>query len=444
MIGFACFSVFFGLLQVAQGPSSPLRVFPFTNQNEAVGLFANRNHYAALLYSALILMAPWAAAASADIAATSRRKGYPTSVVIAAIASFTIIVMLLSAQAMARSRAGMALAVIAIIAALMLPMTVGNRRSEGNGTGRIIVLGTILALIFAGQFALDRVMERFDTDAFADARIPYARNTIEAARTFMPFGSGVGSFVTVYGSFEKPADLHRTFANRAHNDILEAWLETGIFGIVLFALFLVWYFGRSIALLRATVDKRQRIDALIARSALVVIALLLAHSLADYPLRTGAMAGIFAFCCALLLPPPLAIQASEEAIYAMASIPEKPHKSARKRRSSSSPTMTTQQGKEFNPFVAHGDQGRPQTAEDNPAMQQTSPRAPRSRPSDMAWPSMFNNATSAAPDVAAPPDKRGSKWSTATEWPDEWRDAGKPGAPDNGPTRPVAKPDKSK
>src|SRR5690606_2666127 len=41
-------SVFLGLLQVAQGPKSALRFFTFTNPTEAVGFFANRNHFAAL------------------------------------------------------------------------------------------------------------------------------------------------------------------------------------------------------------------------------------------------------------------------------------------------------------------------------------------------------------------------------------------------------------
>jgi hypothetical protein len=49
-------SVFVGLIQVAQGPESPLRFFAYTNLTEAVGFFANRNHFAALLY-ALIMFA---------------------------------------------------------------------------------------------------------------------------------------------------------------------------------------------------------------------------------------------------------------------------------------------------------------------------------------------------------------------------------------------------
>lgn len=53
-------SGFVGLLQVAQGPDSPLRFFEITNPSEAVGFFANRNHFASFLYSLTLLAAAWA------------------------------------------------------------------------------------------------------------------------------------------------------------------------------------------------------------------------------------------------------------------------------------------------------------------------------------------------------------------------------------------------
>jgi hypothetical protein len=50
-------SVFVGLAQLSQGLTSPLRFFTFTNRSEAVGFFANRNHFAALLYTVLLFAA---------------------------------------------------------------------------------------------------------------------------------------------------------------------------------------------------------------------------------------------------------------------------------------------------------------------------------------------------------------------------------------------------
>jgi hypothetical protein len=45
------------------------------------------------------------------------------------------------------------------------------------------------------------------------------------------------------------------------------------------------------------------IDHSLARLATMAIALLIAHSFVDYPLRTSAMTAVFAFCCALLIEP---------------------------------------------------------------------------------------------------------------------------------------------
>src|SRR5690606_465747 len=46
--------------------------------------------------------------------------------------------------------------------------------------------------------------------------------------------------------------------------------------------------------------------ALLARAATIALGLLVAHSVVDYPLRTGAMAAVFAFACGLLVTPPRA------------------------------------------------------------------------------------------------------------------------------------------
>ena len=54
LIIFSILSVFIGILQV--GASSVSTFLRYTNRGEAVGLFANRNHLAALLYCALVFL----------------------------------------------------------------------------------------------------------------------------------------------------------------------------------------------------------------------------------------------------------------------------------------------------------------------------------------------------------------------------------------------------
>ncbi len=311
VLGVGLLSVFVGLSQVAQGPSSPLRFFDFKNTTEAIGFFANRNHFAALLYSLTLFAAAWAIDAALVKRSGMSQRSYDTWTVVALVASYTTLVALVAAQIMARSRAGLGLAIIALLGALALAL--GDRR-KGPGPSPAGVLGTsvLLAVMFAAQFALFRVMERFSIDPLQDARIPFALTTIEAARAFMPFGSGMGTFVPVYALFEKPHDLlANVFVNRAHNDVLEIWLETGAAGIALMAVFAVWFASRCLALWRRVPIGLQPIDASLARAATLVVGLLIAHSAVDYPLRTAAMMTVFAFASALMIAPPTPVRQSE-------------------------------------------------------------------------------------------------------------------------------------
>jgi O-antigen ligase len=294
-------SVFLGLLQVAQGPSSPLR-FVATNTSEAVGFFANRNHFAALVYALIVLAACWATDAVFRARTSFNRKVHDTTAVAAVVTTVAIIVVLLSAEAMARSRAGLALTILALIGAFALAWK--EWRMVSRGTAGLVVGGIALICLFVAEFTLYRIMERFANDPLADSRIPFARNTFIAAMDYMPFGSGIGSFVPVYGMYERPSDtIANVFANHAHNDILEIGLEAGIFGIVLAAFFTVWMTKTSVAVWQSSTLGSRHIDLMLARSATIIVILIAFHSFVDYPLRTAAIMAVVAFACGLLVVP---------------------------------------------------------------------------------------------------------------------------------------------
>ena len=129
----------------------------------------------------------------------------------------------------------------------------------------------------------------------------------------MPLGSGLGTFVPVYAMFEKPEDATPTYVNRAHNDILEMWLETGVLGLALGGLFVIWLVRRSAEIWRsAPASGASQLDWSLVRAATIVPALILAHSLVDFPLRTGAMMAVMAFACALLIEPPIGVRTKPE------------------------------------------------------------------------------------------------------------------------------------
>jgi O-antigen ligase len=106
------------------------------------------------------------------------------------------------------------------------------------------MLAVLFGVLFAAQLGLDGILSRFEADPLEDLRVPLAGTTIEAALRSLPFGAGLGSFVPVYGVVEKESDIFAGFANRAHNDLAEILLETGVFGLILLAAFLAWFFPR--------------------------------------------------------------------------------------------------------------------------------------------------------------------------------------------------------
>lgn len=295
-------SVFLGLLQVAQGPSSPLRFFAFTNTGEAVGFFANRNHFATLVYTLILLATCWMTDAVFRARAAWNRKVNDTTAIAAVVAGVAIIVVLISAEAMARSRAGLALTILALIGAFALAWK--EWRAVSRGAAGILVGAVALIFLFVAEFTLYRIMERFSIDPLEDSRIAFVRNTWIAAMKYLPFGSGIGSFVRVYGMYERPSDVMiNAYANHAHNDILEICLETGIFGIILTGCFAVWITKTSLEVWRASTLGSRDIDLWLARSATIIVVLIVFHSFVDYPLRTGAIMTVVAFACGLLVAP---------------------------------------------------------------------------------------------------------------------------------------------
>jgi O-antigen ligase len=135
-----------------------------------------------------------------------------------------------------------------------------------------------------GEHATSAVQSRADILA----------TTTRAAGDFMPFGSGLGSFRSVYPLYEHTDQVTDTYVVHAHNDYAEVALELGLAGIILILLFLAWWI---VAVWRVW---RTAEAGPFARAAAIASAAILFHSLVDFPLRTAAISACFAMCLALL------------------------------------------------------------------------------------------------------------------------------------------------
>lgn len=378
LIGVGIIGAFVGLLQVAQGASSPLRFFAVTNEGEAVGFFANRNHFAALLYVILLYGSAWATNVALTTDSWSDRRSLEASAILPVTASFLALVVVIAAETISRSRAGLGLMIVATFGAFALPL--GTRHQQvGARTVKVIWVTMIVATLIIVQFALYRILDRFSTDPLADARPVFVHNTITAAMAYMPFGSGFGTFVPVYATFEQPHDMiQNVYANHAHNDVVEVWLEGGVAALILMVVFVAWLALRFKKLWWQPPADIRLIDILLARAATLAIALVMVHSLVDYPLRTDAMMAVVAFSCALLIEPVRGAQS------AVATALNREKFSVRESAPSSKPPVVS--ASEAGSFLP-----RPQAQSHEP-VSTTPPSPPGERwGEDIAWPEQWSN-----------------------------------------------------
>ncbi|PZO06769.1 MAG: hypothetical protein DCF27_12085 [Lysobacteraceae bacterium] len=280
-----------GIAQLAGGPETALRFYTITNPTEAVGFFANRNHFA----SQLALALPFVLIGTA--AWWSARRDNSHAALLWLLAGVGLAALLILGLAMARSRGGLLLGMVAI--ALSVPAVLALRRQRG-GTRRIIAVIVAVGLLLSVQFALFGILQRFQNDPMDDARFQYAPLTVQAAHDHAPLGTGLGGFRRAFEAYDVDSPGY-AYINHAHNDYAELWLEGGWLALAL-ALPLAGAFvlGSWRAWRRRDASAREQ---LLARGAIIGLLGLALHSLADYPLRTTALIACAGLLAALLSPP---------------------------------------------------------------------------------------------------------------------------------------------
>jgi len=288
IIGFA--SVLLDMLQIMGGDDSTLRFYD--KSSRAVGFFANPNHNAAFLYSAIPFASAWMIGLRRD-----HRQHRGIGLAFLAL----LVVMIIIGVSVTQSRTGMALLFAAGLSSLLLAW----RHDQAQSGRRLLPFGMgagLVALILAFQFGFVGIAERFETQGFDDLRWPATLIASRAAIANLPFGSGFGTFTPVYEQFAPRMLVAHYYVNHAHNDWLELWLTGGIPAIVLLVAFLVWLVAAIVRVWKRGEPEAPTLDLALAQAASIVIVLLLLHSALDYPLRIAALTVLFAIACAYLIP----------------------------------------------------------------------------------------------------------------------------------------------
>ncbi len=261
-----------------------------------VGFQANRNATADVLLIGLLALAAFAAGKRSPRephgAAAKGRDGWW---------QIGLALLLTLACVLTASRTGVALILPAAIAAWAIlaldPRKKWNRALPALAAGALAIVAAGLFLL-GRNTVLQRVAGRFDTIA-GDGREGLWRDTLYAIGQYWPFGSGTGTFVPTFIALEPLEAVDMGMPNRAHNDYLELALEAGVFGIAALAAIALLILFMAIRSWRRERDGRVQIA-----FGLAALAIIAAHSLVDYPLRSMSLACLAAVAVAMLAKPP--------------------------------------------------------------------------------------------------------------------------------------------
>ena len=207
-------AIVLGVAQLASGADSALYFYSFTNNTSAVGFFANRNHFASQLVVALPFVLIGAAAW------WSQRKDEGHGAMLWLVAGVGLAALLILGLALARSRAGLFLGMLAIAASV--PAVLAFRKQRG--TKRLIAVAVAVGLLLSVQFAMFGILQRFEKDSLDDARFQYAAMTLQAANDHAPIGTGLGGFRRAFEAYDVDSPISY-YINHAHNDYVELWLD---------------------------------------------------------------------------------------------------------------------------------------------------------------------------------------------------------------------------
>jgi O-antigen ligase len=252
---------FIGALQFS-GAFSALNFYENAHTNMLVGFFANKNHMALILVVTLIMSKMF----------FDNMKSKNSSIMYLLFAIFIVIAIVAT-----NSRAGIALLSVALLM-VFAPRFKGLSRN-------IFVIGAMLVAstfyYISSSPTFDIVYRRF-SDVGEDVRWDFLVNSTALIREFFLFGSGYGSFSSVYMTRERVEALSPVYTNHLHSDYLQLLIEGGLLGLL--ALVLLGFVIFKAWCIAAKNDGfRQLIW--IGLSTVVLFGL---HSIVDYPMRRPA------------------------------------------------------------------------------------------------------------------------------------------------------------
>lgn len=282
-------SAFLGIIQIFQTSAQGAYFYKVTNYGASVGFFANANHLATLFLIGLIL--------SSELPFT-RKQNTRGQGALWALVKWSLVTFFAVNIVVNGSVAGIGL--LLLVSTYIILRLEYLRAAIGKSKFAIVGIGVIVSLV-AGAFIwkFSGSLSTFaQTSVPGEDRLEFTRNTIRMIADSFPVGYGLGSFRETYLGYENLRTVTMTFVNHAHNDYLEFLSDFGIPALAIVGLYAIW-FGRRVKWMWTT---RVSLETYHSAAAMIIV-IVAAHSFVDYPLRTSAIAAIFAFATGCLADP---------------------------------------------------------------------------------------------------------------------------------------------
>ena len=245
---------------------------------DVAGLFVNRNHQAALLG----LIFPMAAVAiSAGVGVGLPRK-------IEAFAGASMCLVAVPLVLVTGSRTGLLVAGLSLVLVFAFGLLPLARVAIRPWVRYSAAFASVGALVWATIWASRDVAFMRLEDQTEDLRWPVWQSIVDMLPQYLPWGTGVGSYVEAYRVLEPDNLLRPSFSNHAHNELLEILFTAGLPGAAIALLALVFLAAAAWRGLRASGDA-----ALFKSLGILVIILLAIASISDYPVRTPILSAVF-------------------------------------------------------------------------------------------------------------------------------------------------------
>ncbi len=282
----ALFNVGFAFFQAGLPRDSGLRLYQDFDAGFG-GLLVNTNHQATACIIGMVLAVGLAMEARIRVArGETRPHAHWWYAGLAGI--------FLLATPLSTARAGMAIALPALAAALLLT---GGLPVAGIGRSRRATALALVVAVFA-VVGVRAAMGWMAVDLLEEQRHILAGAALSIGKQQAPFGSGVGGFVQVFEQSAPPSMWLAQYVNHAHNEYAQWWFEAGWPGMLVLVLVLALLAASGWWIFRL---RGRGGNAILAGACFVAICAVMAHSWADYPLRTTTLMTTTAMLAGVML-----------------------------------------------------------------------------------------------------------------------------------------------